>query len=91
MNLDRRAHVRHRVDRRALISFDHRRSILPCQMVDYSAGGALVAADFGAELPDAVTLYFDAIDPLGLEAVALMCEVVRRSAANFAVRFLTAE
>jgi PilZ domain len=90
MKPERRAHVRQRVDRRGLVSFNNGRSTLPCRLVDYSAGGALLAADFSAELPDAVTLYFDAIASPGLGAVAARCEVVRRSPTNFAVRFLFA-
>ena len=48
-----------------------------------------MAAEYAAELPDEITLYFDTMDASGLGAVVAHCDVLRRSADEFAVRFRT--
>ena len=85
---ERRAHMRHNVNHRGILSFDEGRSAVTCQLVNMSEGGALVRVDTPQLLPQQVSLFYDKLDERLPEVVAAACMVVRREPKMAALKFL---
>ena len=85
---ERRAHPRHNVNHRGILTFDDGRSAVTCQLVNMSDGGALVRVDTPQLLPQLVSLIYDRLDERLPEVVAAMCTVVRREPRLAALRFV---
>jgi hypothetical protein len=85
---ERRAHPRHNVNHRGILSFDDGRSAVTCQLVNISDGGVLVRVDTPQLLPQLVSLIYDRLDERLPEVVAMLCTVVRREPRAAALKFL---
>jgi hypothetical protein len=79
--MEQRVHVRRRVLKGAVATFNGRHSTIPCTVRDLSATGCRLLTTGSTSIPDTFELMTD------LDGTVVACEVIRRTATELGVKF----